>query len=428
MLELRGLKYISCPRPPNAKGVSYGGAAIVVNLQRFSLEKIKVNVPKNIEAVWGMLTPKNKSAKFKKIIVCSFYSPPNKKRNSKMADHIVSSLQMLSAKYPECGLILGADKNDMDIRPILNCGLRLRQAVDQFTRQGRILDIIIMNCLSYYNSPIIAPPIKPDNPCKGKPSDHSVPVCVPHTDRHHPPSRNFKTIKFRPLPASSVRKFGEWIVQEGWESVDDQLSPSEQVTAFETLYLDKLNQLCPEKQIRLSSQDKAFISAELKTIHRKKGREYVKHGKSDKYQKLASEFKRKYKIEAQKYLEKNVHELKESKPGQAYSTLKRMAAQPGDCTDSKTFTLPEHENESLTEEESAERIASHFALISQELPPLDEGCLPTRVQTKLKSAECPPIISDYEAYRKIREAKKPKTGVPNDLPKGNCTRIWPRVS
>ena len=70
-----------------------------------------------------------------------------------MADHIVSTLQMLSAKYPECGLILGADKNDMDIRPILNYGLRLRQAVDQFTRQGLILDIIIMNCLSYYNSP-----------------------------------------------------------------------------------------------------------------------------------------------------------------------------------------------------------------------------------------------------------------------------------
>ena len=80
-------------------------------------------------------------------------------------------------------------------------------------------------------------------------------VCVPHTDRYQAPSRNFKTIRFRPLPASSVRKFGEWIVQEGWESVDDQLSPSEQVTAVEPLYLDKLNQFCPEKQVRLSSQD-----------------------------------------------------------------------------------------------------------------------------------------------------------------------------
>ena len=36
MLEVSGLKYVSCARPPNAKnGVSYGGAAIVVNLEKF---------------------------------------------------------------------------------------------------------------------------------------------------------------------------------------------------------------------------------------------------------------------------------------------------------------------------------------------------------------------------------------------------------
>ena len=35
MLEIDGLKYISSARPPNAKGVSYGGAAIVANLNKF---------------------------------------------------------------------------------------------------------------------------------------------------------------------------------------------------------------------------------------------------------------------------------------------------------------------------------------------------------------------------------------------------------
>ena len=145
MLEIDGLKYISSARLPNAKGVSYGGAAIVANLNKFSLEKLNVHTPKNLEAIWGLMTPKDPSAKFKKIVVCSFYSPPNKKRNTKMADHIVTTLQMLCAKYPECGLILGADKNYMDIRPILNSGLRLRQVVDRNTRQGSILDIIIMN-------------------------------------------------------------------------------------------------------------------------------------------------------------------------------------------------------------------------------------------------------------------------------------------
>ena len=158
LLELHGLKYISTSRKPNRKGVCYGGAAILVNLEKFSCEKLPVAIPQNIEAVWGMLRPKNPGAKFKKIIVCLFYSPPNKQRNSKMADHIVGTLHMLAAKHPSSAIILGADNN---------------------YRQGVILDIIVMNTFPFYNSPFIVPPVQPDDPAKAKPSDHSVPVCVP---------------------------------------------------------------------------------------------------------------------------------------------------------------------------------------------------------------------------------------------------------
>jgi hypothetical protein len=96
LLELHGLKYLSTTRKPNSKGVSYGGAAILVNLEKFSCEKVPVQIPQNLEVLWGLLRPKNAGTKFKKIIVCSFYSPPNKQRNSKMADHIVGTLHMLA--------------------------------------------------------------------------------------------------------------------------------------------------------------------------------------------------------------------------------------------------------------------------------------------------------------------------------------------
>ena len=66
-----------------------------------------------------------------------------------MADHIVSTLHMLCSKYPDSGIILGADKNSMDITPILNCGLKLRQVVDKNTRKGKIIDVIIMNTSGY---------------------------------------------------------------------------------------------------------------------------------------------------------------------------------------------------------------------------------------------------------------------------------------
>ena len=65
-------------------------------------------------------------------------------------------------------------------------------------------------------------------------------------------------------------RFGEWIVSEEWSSVKEGCSASEQAEQFEKLIKEKLNTFCPEKQMKLGSQDKLFISAELKRIARLK--------------------------------------------------------------------------------------------------------------------------------------------------------------
>ena len=140
LLEMNGLKYISTARPGG-----WGGAALIANQEKFSLEKLNVVIPHNLEIIWGLLRPKSEDAYFKKIIVCSYYSPPNSRKNAKLTDHIVSTLHMLRTQYPDAPIMIGADKNSMDIKPILNCGLRLRQVVDLPTRNGKILDIIILD-------------------------------------------------------------------------------------------------------------------------------------------------------------------------------------------------------------------------------------------------------------------------------------------
>ena len=70
------------------------GVAMVVNTEKFTCEKLNIHIPNNLEVVWGLIKPKNPSAIFRKIIACSFYSPPNKMKNSKMADHVVSTLHI----------------------------------------------------------------------------------------------------------------------------------------------------------------------------------------------------------------------------------------------------------------------------------------------------------------------------------------------
>ena len=44
---------------------------------------------------------------------------------------------------------------------------------------------------------------------------------------------------------------------------------------FENILSNKMNEIFPEKSMKLGSQDKPFITAELKNLH-KKNREYCK--------------------------------------------------------------------------------------------------------------------------------------------------------
>ena len=51
-------------------------------------------------------------------------------------------------------------------------------------------------------------------------------------------------------------------------------------------------------------------------------------------------FSRKYKAAAESFIRNKVDELKEAEPVKAFKVLKSMGAQPGDCKDDYTFTLP----------------------------------------------------------------------------------------
>ena len=97
--------------------------------KKFHIEKLQIQIPHQLEIVWALAKPKNEEAKFKKIILCSFYSPPRSKLRNKLKDHMIGTLQTLVSKYPECGIFIGGDKNKMNISPILSSNQKLRQIV-----------------------------------------------------------------------------------------------------------------------------------------------------------------------------------------------------------------------------------------------------------------------------------------------------------
>ena len=165
MLQMDGLKYISTRRTTKRGG----GAAIVVNLRKFSVEKIPVIIPNNLEVVWGLMRPKTSST-IREIIVAAFYSPPKSKKNSQLLDHLMSTTHFLLSKYPNAGLVYGGDKNNLNISSLLTGIPRLRQIVTRNTYKLKVLDIILTNMSQLYSVPVIVPPVYPDNPLHGVPS------------------------------------------------------------------------------------------------------------------------------------------------------------------------------------------------------------------------------------------------------------------
>ena len=68
----------------------------------------------------------------------------------------------------------------------------------------------------------------------------------------------------------------------------------------------------------------------------------LKNGKTRKYQQASSCLKRSIAA-AEHYLSGKLDALKESKPGKTFKVLKNMGAQPCDCTDNPSFTLPNNQ-------------------------------------------------------------------------------------
>ena len=131
-----------------------------------------------------------------------------------------------------------------------------------FTTHGqKIIDVLIVSCPEMYAVPVVTSPVLPDDPRHGVPSDHRVPVARPLASAEEAVSNVYQVKTSRPLPESSVRLFMQWIHSEKWGNISSGESPTEMVTSFQTLVDAKIEELFPEKRIRVTNKDKIFITA-----------------------------------------------------------------------------------------------------------------------------------------------------------------------
>ena len=283
LFELKGLKYISTPRPGARRG---GGAAIVVNTENFTLSKLNVSKPNCLEVVWGLMRPKEITGKITKILVCCFYCPPKSTRKSMLIDHMTLTLplQSLLNSFPNAGILISGDRNDLGIDRLLTIDPSLRQLVNKNTRGLKVLDVILSNLSVFFEEPEIVEPIAVDDPTKGGvPSDHSGVVAAPRADAARPAVKHriYRTI--RPITTSAINNIGQVFVNEKWKFMDPLSSPTVLTENFEYFTGAILDTFCPSKVVSSQPNEKPWVTENTKNLKRKLQREYERKGRSPKY-------------------------------------------------------------------------------------------------------------------------------------------------
>ena len=134
------------------------------------------------------------------------------------------------------------------------------------------------------------------------------------------------------------------------------------------------------------------MTPELKHLQRRTQREFYKRRKSNKWKNLKRKFKKLKKKTVRKFYNTFVTELKNTNPSKWYSMAKKIGAvNQSEDDDLKVEVLA-----GLTDEESAEQIASHFASVSQEYLPLDPSKLPSFLP-----ALPPPKIDELDVFERL---------------------------
>ena len=241
---MRNISYISTPRPGAKRG---GGAAIAFNPKKFSVSKLNIAIPTPLEIVWALMRPNEPTGDIRKIILCSFYSPPNSKKNKLLIDHISVTYNNLKIQHPDAATLISGDKNSLDESNILALNPNFRQTVSQFTRKSKILTILITDLHTFYHVPLVIPPVPVDVPGTGVPSDHNGVLAVPLTTAVSQRIAQPRKIKVRPLPETLIKKFGSIMVEESWSFLDPKMSTTEMVNAFEKHSSKLIENRFPEK-------------------------------------------------------------------------------------------------------------------------------------------------------------------------------------
>ena len=263
---------------------------------KFHVEEVSHDVPMGIEAAWALLTPRQYDhhlQKIRRICIGSIYISPRSKYKVETIEHLTQKVHTMRATYNnEVNFCFGGDLNKVDYSEVLESYGALQSVLQVPTRKDSKLEVLITDLHSWYHPPTTMGPLKVDSDKKGKDSDHLQAVFAPKTNNQYKVARKKCKITTRPIPESKIPAFAREIQAQSWISVFEEENLDRKVENFHSIITDILERHFPEKHITISSLDKKWMTPNIKQLLRKVQSEYFHKGKSQKWRKLRSSYRK----------------------------------------------------------------------------------------------------------------------------------------
>ena len=216
--------------------------------------------PSSLEVLWCLVTPPEPSERFKNYICLCLYSPSRSRLNNKLLEQY--NLNWLTAAYPEAGVFIGGDVNNLSIEKLRNCFPDLVNLVTNPTHGNRILDVILSNAHMEYNRATIHPPVQPDVEGTGQPSDHKVAISCPNSDKSRRTGFSRRVTRSRRVvSAPNLLGLAFFFACFDWRAMYSATNVDAKLAILEDVMFPAQDYFCPVEEYEVKLNNKFRVSS-----------------------------------------------------------------------------------------------------------------------------------------------------------------------
>ena len=374
-----------------------GGVALAFDMSEahFKIEKIRDN---KFEILCCAGKIRNIE---RKVVVYTVYLPPKMTASDVQQLSIVlsDSIEHQKTKHADPVFVISGDFNRKDISAAFQDFPEISQVRTPPSRSGACLDLCYTNAIKNVTQVSSLPPLESNDNLTT--SDHNV--LVFRLSFWAVRCYKARTVTFRPYTKRGEETFTNLMLQTDWSFVEtgDSNTAAEVLT---TRLEEYTNKAFPEKTKTFKSTDRPWTNPTIKTLTRKKKREYASSRRSARWIRLNEQQEERVKEAKNAFFEKMKIKASEAKNSKEYFKAIKVLLCPDQSEHSQWNIRDLFPGKS--DSEAAEETAAFFNKISSEYTPITPG----------SGIDCSPLCPEmYEIAARLKHCKKPRSMVKGDI-------------